>query len=814
MVFLCDDLRLPGKQWAVKRMNNPEPAHFNRLREAFAIEAVTLSQLAHPNLPALVDYFEEGHDLYLVTEFVEGENLAEHVLRCGPLPESEAFTLGLTLLDILEYLHGRNVVFRDLKPENVMIATDGTIKLIDFGLARRLAPDMGDETIPSGSVGYAAPEQWEDTSHIDVRGDIYSWGATVLHLLSGKIPSPVFPMSALSREAGGVAVSARGRAILEKCLKARSSQRYRSVSDLARDLRTLVGIETSNVTSPAVAGPTVVASAVNVTKMDGTGARERLPDGDELNGSGTTNLGVRSVTSVPRRRATDAIRTAQGQKRLDTSPWRVAGHFIVRLPTLVTSSPALALLLVATIQWLLALSFMLPTQTSAEHGTHERQAGAGVVPYRQLLAEEVRRERAKSLYQHRRWEEALAILDELTVETPQDAELHILAQNIYVFLSREPFTVIPFVGADSGADAFDSRSHLYGLALGQSTINARGGIRGRKVVVELYDDASRVSRCLYIAEKLARDRSILVVMGPTASQRMLAIAPVLNNAHLSIVAPTASSEQIWEAGPYVFTASDTRTPRVRALADYEASMAKEEAGRAGRSPPTVGVIAERSSRISNEMAAIFVDEMGRGGVLARMLTSFEENQTDFSEQVRGVADLSPDVVFFADYKPTTVANFATQLRAAHLGTRLCAQTIAYVPGLAEAGSAVDGLVLCEYFHPQLDTPAMHAFMVAFRRKFGDLTPPYAVANTFDAFNAVASALENADTRESVRDYLASTGVTRPALDGVSGRFAFGRRLDARPLWLLEVRDGRFRLLGKANGPPPPQSSPQARRQRN
>ena len=201
-VYLCDDLRLPGRQWAVKQMNSPHPDMFDRFRATFVSEAETLSQLRHPNLPDISDFFEEEGQLYLVMEYVDGENLAEHVRRRGALDEREAFRIGRTLLGILAYLHQHQppIIFRDLKPENVMITRTGRVKLIDFGLARRFAPDKRADTLPSGSVGYAAPEQWEDSGQTDARSDIYAWGATLVYLLTGKIPSPVFPMAGLRED--------------------------------------------------------------------------------------------------------------------------------------------------------------------------------------------------------------------------------------------------------------------------------------------------------------------------------------------------------------------------------------------------------------------------------------------------------------------------------------------------------------------------------------------------------------------------------------------------------------------------------------
>jgi ABC-type branched-subunit amino acid transport system substrate-binding protein len=756
-VFLCDDLRLPGRQWALKQMNSPQPELFEKFRESFSREAGTLSQLKHPNLPDLVDYFEEGQDLFLVMEYVEGENLAEYVRRRGPLPESEAFRIGLTLLDILEYLHARRppVIFRDLKPENVMVGTDGTIKLIDFGLARRFAPEKRHDTMPSGSVGYAAPEQWEDQAQTDARSDIYSWGATMAHLLSGKIPSPVFPLAALPKESGTVGSAAR--AILERCTRARAGDRYPSVEALAAEVRTLLSSCEGGEIAPGVASSSAVPPT---TSPSGAPPRRRASD-----------FGL-----APTRRRPSAFRRAWRTVRL---VWQAAPG----------ASPPFLLLVAATVAWLAALGFALPRRPTPPAPRPDPARESGVAPYRQAFADPPRRELAKKLYREGRWTEAIALLDKLTTETPQDAEMQILAANAYIHLEKKPYVKLPFIGSDSGPDAFDSYAHLYGLALGQATINARGGIRGKKVVADVYDDRSQVARCLQIAQELVKDPEILAVLGPTNSQREIAIAPVFDVAHLSLVAPTASSEAVWEAGPYIFTASDSRAPRVRALARYEA----------GTHPRLAGVITERTSRLSNEMAESFVDEMRADGVKSVMLPPFEENQSDFSAQVAAVKEQGVDLVFFADYRPTSMAEFARQLRAAGDSARLCSQTIAFSRDLIDiGGAAVEGLVLCEYFHPQVETPAMRAFMAAFRRKFGDLTPPYAVANTFDAFLAVASAMESADTREGVRNYLASSGVTRPPFDGISGRFAFGRRLEARPLWLLEVHNGRFRILEQAS----------------
>lgn len=764
-VYLCDDLRLPGRQWALKQMNSPQPELFEKFRASFAREAGTLSQLRHPNLPDLVDFFEEGEDLFLVMEYVEGENLAEYVRRRGPLDEREAFNIGRTLLGILEYLHQRTppIIFRDLKPENVMITTEGRVKLIDFGLARRFAPDKRVDTLPSGSVGYAAPEQWDDQGQTDARSDIYAWGATLAYLLSGKIPSPVFPMAALRESAS---LSPAARAILDKCTRARATDRYADVRAVSADVRQLRdGGENEREERERI--PPAVVAGRSAAALSETGPGPYVDTIDLPPAPGG------SVPPPPLPAAHRPWREGAGRR------WGGQGP---------TGRASVVLLVLATLFWFVALDLALPRRAPVEASPSPAAARPGVVPYRQAQADPKEREKARALYRQGRWAEAIAALDALVTQTPQDAQMHILAANAYIFLQKDRFTRIPFIGSDSGVDAFDSSAHLFGLALAQDTINKRGGIRGHKVVVDVYDDRSQVSTCLQVAQGLVRDAAVKVVLGPTNSQRELAIAPIFNVAHVSLVAPTASSRAVWEAGPYIFTASDSRTPRVRGLARYMAAQGVKN----------VAILGEGTSRLSNEMQEAFAETMRAQGVATSQLPPFEEGQTDFTAQVQAAAQLKPDLIFFADYRPNTISEFARQLRASGSNVRLCAQTIAFNPELIEqGGDAVQGLMLCEYFHPELETSAMKAFMAAFRRKFGDLTPPYAVANTFDAFMAVAAALEHADTRQEVRDYL----VSHPAFDGISGRFAFGKRLDARPLWLIEVRDGRFHLVG----PPPTES---------
>ncbi len=160
--------------------------------DTFRREADVLSQLAHPQIPRLYEQIRTPERWYLVLDFIEGETLEDYQNRAPNkrLPLSEVFTIGQQLCDVLEYLHTQQppLVFRDLKPANIIRSPKGKVYVIDFGIARFFKPGQGKDTMALGSLGYAAPEQY-GKAQTTARADIYSLGAVLHQLLTGKDPS-------------------------------------------------------------------------------------------------------------------------------------------------------------------------------------------------------------------------------------------------------------------------------------------------------------------------------------------------------------------------------------------------------------------------------------------------------------------------------------------------------------------------------------------------------------------------------------------------------------------------------------------------
>ena len=196
MVYLARDQRLANRPCAIKEMVDHFIDQQQRIEanEYFAREADTLAQLKHQAIPAITDRFEIQNRHYLVMEYVEGRNLEEELAaRAEPLPEGLVIDIARQLSDVLAYLHGLNppIIYRDMKPSNVMLNPNGRVVLVDFGIARLFKAARKGTMI--GTLGFAPPEQYQ--GNVDPRSDIYSLGATLHYVLTGRDPEKYPPFS-------------------------------------------------------------------------------------------------------------------------------------------------------------------------------------------------------------------------------------------------------------------------------------------------------------------------------------------------------------------------------------------------------------------------------------------------------------------------------------------------------------------------------------------------------------------------------------------------------------------------------------------
>jgi serine/threonine-protein kinase len=199
-IYLADDLRLEGRLCALKEVEHDRslPTELvKQAREQFLREATVLARLDHPNLPKVSDFFSIGGRDYLVMDFVPGKDLRTLMNEARSkslfLPERDVLNWANQLADALTYLHNQKVpvIHRDIKPSNLKLTPSGLLKLVDFGLVKILASEEVTITVLQGrgTALYTPLEQYGgDSGHTDVRSDIYSFGATLYHLLTNRAP--------------------------------------------------------------------------------------------------------------------------------------------------------------------------------------------------------------------------------------------------------------------------------------------------------------------------------------------------------------------------------------------------------------------------------------------------------------------------------------------------------------------------------------------------------------------------------------------------------------------------------------------------
>lgn len=243
-VYKARDLRFPEveKLCAIKEMINlaPDPQIRATMIRNFEREANILATLNHPAVPKVYDYFTEGDRSYLVLEFIEGQDL-EEVLSEVPegefLPEKQVLEWAIQLCDVLIYLHGHKpqpIVFRDLKPSNIMLDSHGRIRLIDFGIAKVF--QSGQKGTMIGTEGYSPPEQYRGSA--EPRGDIYALGATLHHLLTKQDPrlEPPFSFQERPVRQANPSVSPEFEAVIMKALEYDAEKRYGSAEEMKHAL--------------------------------------------------------------------------------------------------------------------------------------------------------------------------------------------------------------------------------------------------------------------------------------------------------------------------------------------------------------------------------------------------------------------------------------------------------------------------------------------------------------------------------------------------------------------------------------------------
>lgn len=226
-----------NKSWAIKEVLKQGQEDLEIKKNSLIAETEMLKKLNHPNLPAIIDVIETNDTFLVVMDYIEGNDLSDIIDEFGAQPQEKVIEWAKQVCDVLSYLHTRTpvIVYRDLKPANIMLKPDGNITLIDFGTAREAEVKDVANTVSLGTKGYAAPEQFGDGARADARTDIYCFGATIYHLVTGHSPAEepyiIEPIRNINPSlSGGL------EKIILKCTQPNPADRYQSCEELAYDL--------------------------------------------------------------------------------------------------------------------------------------------------------------------------------------------------------------------------------------------------------------------------------------------------------------------------------------------------------------------------------------------------------------------------------------------------------------------------------------------------------------------------------------------------------------------------------------------------
>lgn len=243
-VYQARDLNFPDvrKLVAVKEMLNPttDPALHASTLKTFQREANILATLNHPAIPKIFDFFDQNDRVYLVMEYINGNDLETLLGKTKELPIEKIIDWAIELCDVVDYLHTQQkpIVFRDMKPSNIMIDSFGKIRLIDFGIAKIFDSGVKKHTM-IGTEGYCAPEQYK--GDVTTLSDVYSLGATLHHVLTRKDPRLEPPFSFAERPIQDFAPKAPDRLvnIVEKALAFEPQNRFQTAAEMKAEFEKL-----------------------------------------------------------------------------------------------------------------------------------------------------------------------------------------------------------------------------------------------------------------------------------------------------------------------------------------------------------------------------------------------------------------------------------------------------------------------------------------------------------------------------------------------------------------------------------------------
>lgn len=574
--LLATDIRLDNKSVVIKELlsDSTDPAHQLEDVRNFKREVATLAHIDHPLVPNVTDHFQEGLRYFMVQEYVDGENLEDHLNRIHqPMPEREVLICASEMLDVLDYLSQQNppIVHRDIKPANIIIGTkDKRAHLVDFGIARadEIKNAKRRQTTALGTPGYAPPEQYQGNA--DPRSDLYALAATLHHLLTNRDPRNYPPFTYPPVRMLNPRLSPDIEQVLARALMNNPTQRYQSAyamkQEIDRILRQRFGVSGSidNYTLGTSGAMGVLSAASTIQASPFNGPTSLTP--------------VQPLSNPP----------VQGSPAFASMPYAPQGTLGAPSSPPRRRAPRLAWLLIALVVLLLfCLVFyalhLFPHQsnTTAKKSGGATGNGIGVTVvnnepigisdgssvFDTTIADASLKAQAAQAIKNHNTNQAIADLNQAVALSSNDAEALIYLEDQHVLASGNPYVTIAvatMLTGNASGDVGTGRDDLQGAYVAQKEFDdaakLQGGVQVRLLIANSgsTSDADTQQLVQKVTQQLVQlahsDKSFIGVMGwPYSSSTLSALqTQVLAENHIPLVSQTASSDALTGKSPYFF----------------------------------------------------------------------------------------------------------------------------------------------------------------------------------------------------------------------------------------------------------------------
>ncbi|MGE5403356.1 MAG: ABC transporter substrate-binding protein [Candidatus Saccharibacteria bacterium] len=374
--------------------------------------------------------------------------------------------------------------------------------------------------------------------------------------------------------------------------------------------------------------------------------------------------------------------------------------------------------------------------------------------------------------------EALSSLSQIN-SGPRDMLAPVLMENSRVLLEGNEYIEIAVAGPMTGDQALKGQAELAGAALAQQEINRNGGISGKKIVIDIFDDRANKGNPTINAAKSVVNSKALAVIGHIGSSNTLAAAPIYEAGKIAAISPSSSSTKISNAGDYIFRVCSDDNAQGKALVDYAKQTGIKKAA----------IVYLPSDDYSRTLHDAIMQEMRKVGINPGGEYIYEKEQMDFSETVSKIKASKVDAVFFSGTQ-VEGSYFIIELKKEAPSVKVLGGDALYIKDLLQtAGNSANGLITTTFFHAKAGFPFEADFVKNFEETFKG-TPNARSALAYDAMYAIANALEES---QNINRAGVEEGLKMVSFQGATGRIKFDNKGDVRgkPVVILRVENPNF-----------------------